>query len=304
MRTGRWHMHSAVCIRAVSATLLVLGICNGCGHAARYDVWAGFDEYEAELSGYAVYTYVLFGRNLDTLPDAEELRERYSTLLREIVASTSRDQEGRLRPPSETNLFAIPLKERYGAAAAENYGYTLSLKYLQDLAAVLEEDPDLGGRLRTREGPFLVSTPVPLREVESVEHCLLFADLTGKNVAGTAEIVAAYRNTLLEGNPAAGPGMPAEPIECERLNSFRLALLDMILEADDYLSLVVKVDMTNWFRGPSDAVRRLDGLTTQECEELQKLRRENRRLREESPRQQRLCHRAAASYHADLSEAT
>ena len=38
----------------------------------------------------------------------------------------------------------------------------------------------------------------------------------------------------------------------------------------------------NWVaRDDRDAGRRLDGLTTQEREELQKLRRENRRLREE-----------------------
>ena len=87
--------------------------------------------------------------------------------------------------------------------------------------------PNISDRLARREGPFLVTTPEPLEDMESKRWVMLYADLSTTNAAAMEEIVAAYKQKVEKGIR-----------EIERFRSLRLALLDLILDADDNIKIV------------------------------------------------------------------
>ena len=92
---------------------------------------------------------------------------------------------------------------------------------------VRDVSPGLSARLATGEGPFLISTPEPVGEIEKERIVLLYAELSSANPAAMDEIVGAYKRRV-------GKGIRA----IERFRSLRLALLDLILDADDNIKIV------------------------------------------------------------------
>ncbi len=75
-----------------------------------YDLLAAFD---SERPGYAMYTYVLFGRRVGAQAPSflsHDVAQRYQALLAAIESSTSNasELEAANIPKDETNLFNIP----------------------------------------------------------------------------------------------------------------------------------------------------------------------------------------------------
>jgi hypothetical protein len=204
---------------------------------SKFHTWDLLTRMNAEQSGYAIYTYVLFGRRLD-IPGGIQTatRQRYESLLDAIVGSTLKRGEAQDLPKKETNSFYIPSFAAGEKPSLANYDVSLSLRYLAVISRLLGSDnPRLAERLMTEPGPFLVSTLKPIGQIRTEIVPLLYADLSTTNDAGMPEIIAAYKTRLAH---AAVSGM-------ERFAPLRLALLNLILDADDNLQ-IVKVAVAQW----------------------------------------------------------
>lgn len=216
----------------------------------RYSLWAPFDTRGGEPAGFAMYTYVLLGRELS--PEAEPdhpLRLRYESLLREIASSTIALKSSTGWPREETNLFCFPALDAELFAESrgglENgsplaiYDFDLSMHYLARTAgALLRESSNqgLGVRLLNRPGPFLISVLKPLPEWASESHELLFWDLSTTHPDAMGEVVAAYKKRV-----------HSEPVEIpEEMKPFRVRLLSIILTASENVGLV-RIAIQSWF---------------------------------------------------------
>lgn len=230
---------SLICL-ALSACLQPIGKRTRGGDGGtlpRYHVWGLLNEMDSEETGYAMYTYVLFPRRLDFSAGVEpETRERYKTLLDSIVASTLGTEEADQLPKEETNLFYIPAIGGGKKPGLENYNSTLAMRYLLILSRLARDsNRTLAERLSVRPGPFLISTLKPLGEIGKDQADLLYTDLSGTNPAAMVEIVAAYKRRI----------SIQDVKEIERFWPLRLALLNLILNADDNVKLV-KVALAEW----------------------------------------------------------
>jgi hypothetical protein len=210
------------------------------GQATRtpeFHTWDLLTRMNAEQNGYAMYTYVLFGRRLD-IPGGIQAatRQRYESLLDAIVGSTLKQSEARNLPREETNDFYIPSFAAGEKPSLANYDVSLSLRYLAAIGILLSsENPRLAERLTTEPGPFLVSTLKPIGQIRTEKAPLLYADLSSTNDAAMPEIIAAYKTRLAQTTVS---GM-------ERFAPLRLALLNLILDTDQNLRLV-KVAVAQW----------------------------------------------------------
>jgi peptidoglycan-associated lipoprotein len=195
-----------------------------------YDLLTKFD---GERQGYGMYTYVLFGRkvgrNAPALP--EDVANRYRALLEAIESSTGPADLLKMAevPKKKTNLFCV-----LGRRADPNSRLTLD-NYNSDLATMyrivaqggIAADTGFSQRLATGPGPFLISSLQPLNQVRTPGP-MLFSDLSATNPAAMREVVAAYKQRL--SNAALDRAETFQPL--------RLALLNLILDADDYVRLV------------------------------------------------------------------
>jgi predicted small lipoprotein YifL len=194
-----------------------------------YHVYQRIAAYGSELSGYGMYTYVLFPRKA---PTGSALAERYRQLTAAIEKTTLTPAEAQAAGflPAEGNLFCLP--DGNGSARL-----VLSLRLLNHLRqasaaarALLPID---------RPGPFLISLPVPVRQI-SGEVPMLVADLSHAHVDAFPEIVVTYKQRLR------GGGID----KTASFRSLRLTLLSLLLVANDDLSLV-KVALAAWPVGGS-----------------------------------------------------
>lgn len=195
-------------------------------------------QIDGERPGYGLYTYVLFGRKVgaNAPPLPQEDARRYQALLEAIESSTgaAADLEAALIPKEETNLFNIPAKSAAARPDLDNYHSGLALVYRDMALGAFRGNDKFERMLSSGAGPFLISTLRPLNQVRSPEP-LLFADLSAHNPAAMREVVAAYKQRI---NRSA-------PDTLESFNPLRLALLNLILDADDHVTLI-KNAVADW----------------------------------------------------------
>ncbi len=195
----------------------------------KHHLWKPLTSMLAEDEGFGMYTYVLFGRKLKPMGRlGTGTLERYEQLLAAIHGSTlSAAEAGRIER-TEANIFIIPMTADVAQPTRHNYNAILSLRYISLLSGMVrDQSPKLSSRLGTAEGPFLISTPKPVGEMEEKNAVLLYADLSTANPAAMKEIVVTYKRRVSKGVQT-----------IERFRSLRLALLDLILDADDNIKIV------------------------------------------------------------------
>lgn len=196
----------------------------------RSSLWDKLYSANGEPHGYAMYTYVLINRN-----KADSAAwDRYVKLVESIELSTSAvDDFGIDLNRDQYNLFLIPHKH-----GGQDLNDTLSKSILTIIAASTP-DKKLRELINTNPGPFLISSVVTIskekinQDKQNIE--MLYVDLTRTNLNAMPEVVAAYKKRLI-----------SDSIEgIERFNSIRLSLLNLILDADGYIS-IVKVAYAGW----------------------------------------------------------
>ena len=100
---------------------------------------------------------------------------------------------------------------------------------------IKHDNPNLADLLTDRPGPFLISTLMPIGEIGKDQTDLLYTDLSTTNPAAMAEIVAAYKRRISSKSVN----------KVEHFWPLRLALLNIVLNADDNVKLV-KVALAEW----------------------------------------------------------
>ena len=195
-----------------------------------WDTLYGADE---EPPGYAMYTYVLINQSKAN----SAAWNRYEKLVKSITLSISSvANHGPGFNRSLYNLFLIPHK--YGGHQhAESLNDILSKSILTSIAASVQKQK-LRELINTNPGPFLISAAEPIsNEKLNKDIEMLYVDLTRTNLDAMPEVVAAYKKRLT-----------SDSIEgLERFNSIKLSLLNLILDADDYISMV-KVAYAGWIK--------------------------------------------------------
>lgn len=192
-------------------------------------LWKPLTTMHAEERGFGMYTYVLFGRRLKPLGRLKpETLARYEKLLQAIHLSTLSVTEVDTYNKAETNILLIPLTVEAKEPNRNNYNIVVSLRYLSIFSSKIRAAASkVSERLARLEGPFLISTLQPFEDLESKPMVMLYADLSNTNPAAMEEIVAAYKKRVEKGVR-----------QIERFRSLRLALLDLILDAEDNIKIV------------------------------------------------------------------
>jgi len=177
-----------------------------------------WDYMGKETEGYAMYTYVLFhrGKNQDY-----NFHKRYELLISLIQSSTASVQD---YSPED---FEKPYFNLFLIQNGSNNQY-LSKNILTKLS-LITDDNELRKSL-LNPGPFLVSIKKPIGTAYKDKKTdeVLYVDLTNTNEAAMEEVVMAYKKRLIE-DGVDGSG---------RFKSLKLSLLDLILDADDYITIV------------------------------------------------------------------
>lgn len=211
---------------------------NGHEPPIRHHAYDLLLQIDGERPGYGLYTYVLFGRKVgaDAPSLPHDVAQRYQALLEAIESSTSTagDLEAAFIPKEETNLFNIPAKSADARPALDSYHSGLALTYRSLALGALRGHDKFGRLLSGGAGPFLISTLRPLNQVRSPEP-LLFADLSAHNPAAMRELVAAYKQRINRSAPG----------KLELFEPLRLALLTLILDANDHVTLI-KDAVADW----------------------------------------------------------
>jgi hypothetical protein len=192
-------------------------------------LWQPLTTVYSEEMGFGMYTYVLFGRKLNPVSMMKpETLDRYERLLEAIHLSTLSRAEGGRLIKADTNLFLIPLVAAVEAPDRHSYNAAISLHYISLCGDMVRDHaPEVSDDLATGEGPFLISTPAPLAKMGGQSLVMLYADLSTTNAAAMDEIVSAYKRRITRGIS-----------DVERFTSLRLALLDIVLDADDHIQIV------------------------------------------------------------------
>lgn len=204
----------------------------------RFHVWDMLVQEGDETLKYGMYTYVLFGRRVESLSEQDpEISLRYKYLLNAIIGSTDTVSEARTNR-AESNIFYIPSKKIFWAETfmLADYNSSLARSYISRLSVMIKEDNEFIGRFTTKPGPFLVSTLYPLGRITQENFPLLYADLSEANPAAITEIVQAYKRHIISKGTVDG---------IERFNPLRLMLLNWFLNFDDDLK-IVRVAAADW----------------------------------------------------------
>ncbi|MGA1794559.1 MAG: hypothetical protein ACMUIL_01765 [bacterium] len=189
----------------------------------RAHLWKPLYKIGEEPSDYAIYTYVLINSDKTDF----DAWSRYEKLVEAITSSTLSVEDYSLDfNPSDYNLFLIPCSEKKEGDETESLNDSLSQSIMTKIGA--EANDENLRKTAMNPGPFLISVikPIGIRGGEYID--MLYVDLTRTNEAAMTEIVAAYKNRLTDSTIQG----------VKRFLSVRLALLNIILDADDYIHLV------------------------------------------------------------------
>lgn len=197
----------------------------------KFHVWDSLTEKGKEKDGYALYTYVIFRD--EERDSTKEIGRRYEGLLDAIMSTISTPQDAEEYPKKESNIFYIPynthLSKRPAVSPLKDYNFSLARKYIAHLRKAIEKsDTKAFERLDSKPGPFLISLRYPLGKTKGDITTLLFADLSSRHPAAMKEVVAAYKQRI-----------SSKPIdEAQQFEPIRLALLNLILNTNDYIEIV------------------------------------------------------------------
>jgi hypothetical protein len=192
----------------------------------RYHTWSILTSQSAEQPGYAMYTYILFGRRTAMLDD--ETRERYQSLLDGIVSMMPPVIAPQGFPKEESNIFLIPYSDKPSMPLLlSKYNSDLAMNCIARLRTGMHRNPDIAIRFGSRPGPFLVSAYQPLGNKQA-SIAMLYADLSDTEPVAMREFIAAYKARIERKSVD----------EIERFKSFRLVLLGLIIDADRNLQII------------------------------------------------------------------
>ena len=175
--------------------------------------WEYLFSYGDEERGYATYSYVLVGRD-NTNQQATFL---YYELVKAIQGSTiSAETLTEDIPKSKLNVFIIPV------ASGEDDGQE---KPDYELSKLLLASLSISSSLKlSRPGPYIMTLyqPISVASGRTIAD-VLYVDLTDTHPKALPEIVRTYKENVIE-----------ERLDgVERLESFRLSLLNLALLAED-----------------------------------------------------------------------
>jgi hypothetical protein len=159
-------------------------------------------QFGDESKGYGAYTYVLFPRRVNDskVPIAPTVVQRYNALLDAIYASTL---ERSKFPADRTHrnlidLFCIPSLGKSGTASTmDDYSTTIALQYLSVAKGGVIRRTSIMEKLVASEGPFLLTTFVPMNKTLS-NSPLLLADLSGIPNDTYSSVLADYKLHLTQ----------------------------------------------------------------------------------------------------------
>jgi hypothetical protein len=190
------------------------------------------DEQATADEGYGLYTYVLL------VPGSNASR-RNVAFLRELLASTRRNDDEFAAVRRHLNIFSIPTQDRVQAlvlargsadaataiAAPDVYHYEQAQRLLFHLCMEpATRTPQLcssGWR-----GPYLLTLSEPLSDTGAVPTAHLFVDLSDIHERAFGEFIRAIKEQV----------MRPDFTDREKVDTLRLRLLDITLKAADWLN--------------------------------------------------------------------
>lgn len=191
-----------------------------------YDFLDPDTEFEHD---YGLYTYVLF----------RAANARGERLLQALLSSTGWAEHARLAEPAAINVFIVPVRDRIQTLVAVrtsnelsanlvhpdfyDYSYAASLLVNLCVSAAGGDLPDYC--LAGGGGPYLLSHPERLTPDSGIAEPYLLVDLSDVHERAFGEFVRAVKEQV----------MLAEFNNREKLDTFRLQLLDVALKAGDWL---------------------------------------------------------------------
>jgi hypothetical protein len=200
------------------------------GGVPHYHGYALFAEIDSEPHGYGMYTYVLSSNLANTTqPGTDDVQKRYDALLKAIASSASSRAALSAAgvPAGETNLFCVPSNTASASAAPSltNFNPDLAVKYRLLVERQLASDA-IHRSLENHSGPFLVSSLSRLTQAGPGAP-ILFADLSDTHPGAMQEVVNVYKQRISE----------ARVERAETFKPFKLALLNIILNGNDYVQI-------------------------------------------------------------------
>ncbi len=176
--------------------------------------WEFFNITDAEPVGYGAYTYLLFGHRVGARL-SDTVLNRYVAALDTVIATTPHRLEIDTNVPRERlNLFCIPGYEKWfrevddlftrrdTRAALDNYNSSLAYSRLAVAGNGVVRSSEILSQIKYSPGPFLLTAVQPLPNITS-NSPLLFVDLSQFHPDAFAEIVAEYKQALIESPPRA-----------------------------------------------------------------------------------------------------
>lgn len=184
----------------------------------REHLWSNFEDIDSVADGYSMYTYVLINRNNSDILAWDKF-VHLTALIRQTTSPVG--DHDVLFKPWLSNLFLIPYKN-------ETLNDKLFMSLLAGLAAA-EKNQELSSIDISNPGPFLISVVKPIRSDNNYWLAdVLYVDLTYFNLNAFPEVVAAYKKRIVNKSVSG----------YEHYKSIRLALLNFMLNADEYIRII------------------------------------------------------------------
>lgn len=195
-------------------------VVGGASERPQVDRYYLFSKSQREPQGYGVYTYVLL---VIPFEDASDKQKRlYEALLHAVHAEGSLDTAILQYPPSQTNLFCLPVSSLGDGLNTKNYDYGLARSLLDELKRDIPSTDRFRARL-SNPGPFLIST-VRQRLPETERGTpMLLADLSHTNPSAVDETIAEYEQ-MLDGRVVDKP---------EIFDPLKILALNLLYDAQD-----------------------------------------------------------------------
>jgi hypothetical protein len=214
------------------AIVLIGGCFGGVANRAadnmvpRYHAWDSMTAQGEEQQGYSLYTYVIQNGNSNLKTSDGKRNEALLIALTQPVAEPDEPAHAPGQPAgvlrNECNIFYIPLTQKIlpeFASALALYNLPLAHQIATGFARIIQNNYNLGQLLLFGEGPFLVSSPVPISQLNYRPARILIADLTEIKPEAMRQVVAGFRQ----------PQKAQVGDDLDRFRLIRLALLDSVL---------------------------------------------------------------------------
>lgn len=217
---------------------------NG-GGAVKQHRWVAVTQKPAAPWPYArfgLYTYVIYtGPAAETPQMGSRERDavrRFERLLAAVAAEGQAQPGMSAAERAVTNVFVVPLAKGAAAPTPASYDTALAAGYRLPFAVALAGVPEMKERLGAgREGPFLLTTRVPVGEVVrergatfevDAAQPILLVDLTGAHPATVAEVVGEFKRHV-ETRALTGS---------EALEPLRIKVVAVLLRLNDAIPFV------------------------------------------------------------------